>query len=690
MIWSTNYSRLASQTLFTLFFGGKTFAPKCIIDGVNIQDYLQTHFIRAFGVLADRIREAGGLLDDVVIGWDSMNEPAEGFIGYEDLSVYPTVQGCALKKGTLPTPLQSFKLGMGIAQTLDNYSFTVFGSRRAGTVTVDPEGTRIWVDPSTEPEGVHPKWGWRRAPEWTLGTCVWALHDVWDADTGGLLRPDYFRYHTSAPRMYADFLTDFFLPHLTNYVMRIREAHPSAIAFVQAPVFAVPPEVPESLLKGRGCHSTHYYDGLTLVTCHWNLINADALGVIRGKYSNPIFAARFGDRAIRASIRSQLGMLKMDGAQLGADADGDGYREDKPSFPRRRYPTMIGEIGTPIDMDDKRAYDPAGKGYGNYATQERALDASLSATDGPNVLSYTIWTYCPDNSHMWGDGWNNEDLSIWSPDDVRRGRSGAGARAIGSLLPAQTSRTSLATLPVPSSPYANASGTVGEMPFYELLRFLCDGARAVRAFCRPYPIRVVGTPVDVEFDVAKASLKVKVRVTPEDALQIDAEEEEQGEGVGSRLDKDADGDRECELPTEIFVPLVQFASDGCIERAVEARKCEQQVDGEYLDVPEGRSRSGSSATLPLTMPGSLASGKGLIETDGYALEVKVSEGRVELDENEQLLRWFYVVPFTDDKEVSIEIKRVGGAINWDADTRRTRAKRWPGWLDRCLDGCLVM
>ena len=63
MIWSTNYGRLAIQTLFTLFFAGAHFAPKCVIDGVNIQEYLQSHYIKAFGQLADRIRDARDLME---------------------------------------------------------------------------------------------------------------------------------------------------------------------------------------------------------------------------------------------------------------------------------------------------------------------------------------------------------------------------------------------------------------------------------------------------------------------------------------------------------------------------------------------------------------------------------------------------------------------------------------------------
>jgi hypothetical protein len=98
MIWSTNYGRLVSHTIFALFFGGSTFAPKCIIDGVNIQEYLQTHFANAFGKLAERVAAAGDLLDEVVIGWDSINsEPAEGLISWDDLDAYPEMQGSTLK-----------------------------------------------------------------------------------------------------------------------------------------------------------------------------------------------------------------------------------------------------------------------------------------------------------------------------------------------------------------------------------------------------------------------------------------------------------------------------------------------------------------------------------------------------------------------------------------------------------------
>ena len=47
MVWPTNYNKLAAATMFTLFFAGDDFAPQFKIDGVPVQEYLQSHYIQA-------------------------------------------------------------------------------------------------------------------------------------------------------------------------------------------------------------------------------------------------------------------------------------------------------------------------------------------------------------------------------------------------------------------------------------------------------------------------------------------------------------------------------------------------------------------------------------------------------------------------------------------------------------------
>lgn len=43
-------------------------------------------------------------------------------------------------------------------------------------------------------------------------------------------------------------------------------------------------------------------------------------------------------------------------------------------------------------------YQDGGKGRGDYTIHQRALDATLNASDGDNVINYTVWTYCVDKS----------------------------------------------------------------------------------------------------------------------------------------------------------------------------------------------------------------------------------------------------------------------------------------------------
>ena len=656
MIWSTNYGRLASQTLFTFFFAGREFAPKCIIDGQNIQDYLQSHYIAAFGELADRIRDAGDLLDECVIGWDSMNEPFEGFCSYEDLNKVPTKQGSTLKKGPFPSPAQSLRLGMGTAQNVEVWKFTSTGPKRDGNVTIDPRGLRMWADPQSEPDGVHPKWGWRRDPGWKLGTCTWAQHGVWDVDSGTVLVPDYFRRLRNGQDFV--FIDEFWRPHWEVFATRMRASHPEAILFVAPPVFAPPPQLDEQYLKGRCCLSTHYYDGLTLVSRHWNWFNADALGLIRGKYSSTIGAVRVGERAIRKSLQEQLGYLKDDAKILGA------------------YPTIIGEIGIPYDMDDKAAYGwtDDGKHQGDFSNQQKALDASLNAADGPNALNYTVWNYCPDNSHEWGDGWNMEDLSLWSADDLAppvQFRMRVAGKSSASLLKkdkasvrSASSSLSLSTLgggaqtPSDGSTVApvRRAAPASLADWDNVYDFLTDGARAPKAFVRPFPAAIVGVPTDIQFDISKAEFKLTVRVRPEDAPSA------------SRLGRPAPGGGadEAELPTEIFVPLVHYASD-------------KVLDGELQTAPA----SPVSPAGPLDPIRALASGSPLL-----ALQVDVSVGRWEADG--QTLKWWYPVPASGPpREYTIVIRRAGGAIKTDEalDVRSYSPASMVGW---CLDQCCTV
>ena len=165
-----------------------------------------------------------------------------------------------------------------------------------------------------------------------LTPSVWAQHGVWDTKTGDLLRPDYFNIYPDLPHE-LEFVEDFFKPHWIAYSSRIRSIHPEAIHFIQSPVMKQPPHIPEEYLKGRICASPHYYDGLTLMTKHWNWFNADALGMLRHKYWSVVQAIRIGEGNIRNCNQGQLGVIKQDTSDILG-----------------KYPTLIGEIGCPYDM----------------------------------------------------------------------------------------------------------------------------------------------------------------------------------------------------------------------------------------------------------------------------------------------------------------------------------------------------
>jgi hypothetical protein len=282
--------------MFTLFFAGRCFAPNKLVDGLNIQDYLQNHFLNAIRHLA-RAVVAAGLADSVVVGYDTLNEPSAGWIDCPDIRQVMKRQ--ELRNGLTPSPLQAMMLGEAIpVDQVLVYEVGLLGPQKIDSITVDPIGERAWLPNHS---------------------CIWADHGVWSIEDQVALIPDYFAFHptTKAP---VDFLADFWKPFINRFTTSLREIHSNAIIFVEPPVYAFIPMFDQpNDAHGRLCYAPHFYDGLTLINKSFNTwFNIDFLGYLRGSYSSLAFALRFGLTGIKSAFKSQLQRLAQEGQnQLG-------------------------------------------------------------------------------------------------------------------------------------------------------------------------------------------------------------------------------------------------------------------------------------------------------------------------------------------------------------------------------------
>ncbi|EME40080.1 glycoside hydrolase family 5 protein [Dothistroma septosporum NZE10] len=480
MVWATNYQRLVVQTMFTFFFAGKDFAPKCVIDGKNIQDYLQEHFVAACQHLAQKIHDAGDLEGEVVIGYESMNEPNRGHFGHPDLSTIPKEQN--LRKWTTPTAFQAMLTGSGRAVEIETWDFGSFGPYKSGTELIDPKGITTWLDPATWDDT---KYGWRRDPGWKLGECIWAQHGVWDPSRDELLLPQYFaKRPKTGEKLDQDVWTNTnFMDFYRSYRDGIRSVWPESFVLIQPAPFEVPPGIKdtEDGDDKNLIFASHFYDGITLITKKWNKVwNIDVLGVLRGRYSSPAFAIKLGETAIRNCFRDQLAAIRREGV------DNMGV-----------HPCLFTEIGIPYDMDDKYAYKT-----GDYSSQSAAIDANFYAVEGSGVQGMAWWTYTVNNGHYWGDQWNGEDLSIFCTEDkalpAPSYAENGSQVSLDPRSPSYSESQSDSNAPVtPSSLQKTLS--VGGME--TSIREEKKGYRAAEAYIRPNPVMVHGNISIYGFDL---------------------------------------------------------------------------------------------------------------------------------------------------------------------------------------------
>ncbi len=353
MIWPTNSGKLAAATMFTLFFGGNDFAPETKVEGVPVQDYLQRTYIEAMVQVAKKL---SGLTN--VIGYDTMNEPLPGYIGFEDLNA----PGGMVKLGSSPSPFQSMLLGSGITQKIGTWKLGITGERKVGTELINSSGVTAWL-PDRE--------------------CVWRRNGVWDLDTNGrpkILRPHHF---TKVRGRKIDFSDDYYRPFANRYAKAIRSVSPEAFIFIESE--------PRHVSMKWGAKDApnivfapHWYDGFVLFRKSFR--STLAVDFRTGKVI-------FGSKRIRRSFADQVASFK---------------QTSEVSF--AGVPTLIGEFGIPFDLKGRRAYHT-----GDYRDQIRAMDRSMQAMED-NLLSYTLWNYTADNTNARGDQWNGEDLSIFSRD----------------------------------------------------------------------------------------------------------------------------------------------------------------------------------------------------------------------------------------------------------------------------------
>lgn len=362
MNWSGNYARPANAIMWTLFFAGKDFAPTCLVDGRNIQDVLQDSYFGAMRAVAERVADI-----DNVIGFDTLNEPGSGLIGK------PMSQPIRRGQGTVFSPLNALAVASGATRELD---IMRFGDGIIGQQRVNPDGVSIWLPGRDDP--------FRSA-------------GAWDFDASGnpiALQEDYFEIRDGHV---VDHETDYMLPFFHRIAETVRAVRDDWLVFAEVDPFdaakghCFPENVPP-----RTVNASHWYDFTALAQKRFSLDGMKH--VLTG-------TLRSGRAEIEDGYVREMAVLRRIGEALNGGA-----------------PTLIGECGIQFDMNDAEAYRRWAEGDRDpaiWAAQTAALDLMYNALD-QLLLSSTQWNYTVSNRNdpMIGDGWNQEDLSIWSVDQV--------------------------------------------------------------------------------------------------------------------------------------------------------------------------------------------------------------------------------------------------------------------------------
>ncbi|RCH84405.1 hypothetical protein CU097_003586 [Rhizopus azygosporus] len=363
MVWPTNYTKLASCTMFTLFFAGDTFAPKRTFQGQTIQQFLNDHFIRAYEHLAQRLADL-----DAVLGFEFMNEPHPGYIGLDHLDAFDPIVN--LFFGDSPSPLQCFALGAGIPQSAGVYVKSwPFPTKKSHDRVINASKVSAWVD-----------------------SCIWKEHGVWKVDDHGnpqLVNTHYFSKHPVTGKK-VSFYNDFYKPLVNRYVKAIQAVKKEYYCLVEPLANERPPVYDEDDHHHRVIFSPHWYDLNCVFYKKFNgKITHDVQHLQRG--GNVLKATYFGKSGAKKNYRGQIRNIKEDGIKNMGEK-----------------PCILGEVGIPMDLNNRVAFVDD-----DYSSHIDFMDSVLYALE-TNLMNFILWNYDVCNDHEYGDHWNGENFSIYS------------------------------------------------------------------------------------------------------------------------------------------------------------------------------------------------------------------------------------------------------------------------------------
>lgn len=413
MSWALNYLMPVNGIVWTAFFAGATLTPQWKIDGRNVQEYLQQHYFGAVRALAERLRELPN-----VIGFDSLNEPGQGWIG-QRLSGSPPEENpfgpSVLRQAPAWTPLQGLKVARGLSVSLPMVTGTTpDGKPVHAQLQVNQERVPIWLPGVADP--------FEQAGAWKL-----------DGEQALPLDEEFF---CRGAQGVLDVERDCMAPFFNGMANTVREVRADWLLFVEIN--------PHSIVRGRTfpagmpantVNASHWYDVALLWSKRFVTDMTDA------------------QRAeLKERYRFQLGYLRSLGQRLNGGA-----------------PTLIGEFGIPYDLNDGDSFKRWGNGERGadvWRAQSQALALTYEVLD-ELLLSSTQWNYTASNRNdlRIGDGWNQEDLSVYSSDQ----------RVDGGDL---------------------------------------DGGRAVEGFCRPYVCCTQGVLSQMRYDAAQNTFMLEFTADP--------------------------------------------------------------------------------------------------------------------------------------------------------------------------------